>query len=115
MMGTFSALVVWGFFGLDQNSPTPSVGMVIAYLLLGLAAAIVTSGVTALVIELVAYRPLRQRNAPPLAFLITAIGASLAISETVGVFTHRNIKGVPPLIRPKAVLSFGNTHVTNLQ
>ena len=23
MMGTFAALTMWGFFGLDQNSPTP--------------------------------------------------------------------------------------------
>ncbi len=115
MVGTFSALIVWGFFGLDQNSPTPTVGLVIGYLLLGLVAAIVTSAVTAVIIELVAYRPLRQRNAPPLAFLITAIGASLAISETVGVFTHRNIWGVPPLIRPATVVHLGNTVITNLQ
>jgi branched-chain amino acid transport system permease protein len=115
MVGTFSALIVWGFFGLDQNSRTPSLGAVIGFLLLGLAAAIVASGVTALVIELVAYRPLRRRNAPPLAFLITAIGASLAISETVGVFTHRNIWGVPPLIRPATVVRIGNTEITNLQ
>jgi branched-chain amino acid transport system permease protein len=115
MVGTFAALIVWGFFGLDQNSRTPSVGVVIAYLLLGLVAAIVTSGVTALVIELVAYRPLRRRNAPPLAFLITAIGASLVISEAVGVATHRNIRGVPPLIRPVSVIHIGNTVITNLQ
>jgi branched-chain amino acid transport system permease protein len=115
MVGTFAALIVWGFFGLDQNSRTPSVGVVIAYLLLGLVAAIVTSGVTALVIELVAYRPLRRRNAPPLAFLITAIGASLVNSEAVGVATHRNIRGVPPLIRPVSVIHIGNTVITNLQ
>jgi branched-chain amino acid transport system permease protein len=115
MVGTFAALITWGFFGLDQNSATPSVGAVIGLLLLGLLAAIVVSGITALVVELVAYRPLRRRNAPPLAFLITAIGASLAISETVGVFTHHNIRGVPPLIHPKVVVQVGNAGITNLQ
>jgi branched-chain amino acid transport system permease protein len=40
----------------------------------------------ALFLEFVAYRPLRRRNAPRLVFLITAIGASLAISESVGAF-----------------------------
>jgi branched-chain amino acid transport system permease protein len=115
MVGTFAALVTWGFFGLDQNSPTPSVAGVIGLLLIGLVAAIVTSGVTALVIELVAYRPLRRRNAPPLAFLITAIGASLVISEAVGVITHHNIRGVPPLIRPQPLVHIGNTDITNLQ
>jgi branched-chain amino acid transport system permease protein len=115
MMGTFAALTMWGFFGLDQNSPTPSVGLVIGYLTLGLIAAIIVSGLTALVVELVAYRPLRRRNAPPLAFLITAIGASLAISEAVGVVTHRNIRGVPPLIHPRPVVQIGNAEITNLQ
>ncbi|WP_305786408.1 branched-chain amino acid ABC transporter permease [Symbioplanes lichenis] len=115
LLGSYACLVVWGFFGLDQNSATPSVIAVIGFLLLGLVAAIVVSGLTALGVELVAYRPLRRRNAPPLAFLITAIGASLFISETVGVITQRNIKAVPPLIRPADVFVIGNMHVTNLQ
>ncbi|AGL15619.1 branched-chain amino acid ABC transporter permease [Actinoplanes sp. N902-109] len=115
LLGTYACLIVWGFFGLDQNSATPSMFAVIGFLLLGLVAAIVASGATALVVELVAYRPLRRRNAPPLAFLITAIGASLAISETVGVVTQRNVKGVPPLIRQTDVFVLGNMHVTNLQ
>jgi branched-chain amino acid transport system permease protein len=115
LMGTYAALITWGSFGLDQNSKTPIVPLVIALLLLGLVNAIIASGATALLVELVAYRPLRRRNAPPLAFLITAIGASLVIAEAVGVATHRNIRGVPPLIRPADVVAIGNTHITNLQ
>ncbi|MFC7532770.1 branched-chain amino acid ABC transporter permease [Actinoplanes sp. GCM10030250] len=115
LVGTYACLIVWGFFGLDQNSATPGMGAVIGYLLLGLVAAIAISGVTALAVEVVAYRPLRRRNAPPLAFLITAIGASLFISEVVGVLTHRNQRGVPNLIQPKDVLVIGNMHITNLQ
>jgi branched-chain amino acid transport system permease protein len=115
LMGTYACLLVWGLFGLDQNSATPSVVAVIGLILLGLVVAIVASGVTALAVELVAYRPLRRRNAPPLAFLITAIGASLFLSESVGVATKRNITGVPPLIRPRDVFAIGNMHVTNLQ
>ncbi|WP_412740132.1 branched-chain amino acid ABC transporter permease [Krasilnikovia sp. MM14-A1259] len=115
LLGTYAALLMWGVFGLDQNSATPSTMAVIGLLLLGLVAAIVASGTTALVVELVAYRPLRRRNAPPLAFLITAIGASLAISETVGVVTHRNPTGVPGLVQQKVVITIGNTQITNLQ
>ncbi|MEU4421589.1 branched-chain amino acid ABC transporter permease [Actinoplanes sp. NPDC024001] len=115
LVGTYACLIVWGFFGLDQNSATPAMGAVIGYLLIGLLAAIVISGVTALAVEVVAYRPLRRRNAPPLAFLITAIGASLFISEVVGVLTHRNQRGVPNLIQPTDVLVIGNMHITNLQ
>jgi branched-chain amino acid transport system permease protein len=115
LLGTYACLIVWGLLGLDQNSATPPTFTAIAYILLGLVVAIAASSVTALVVELVAYRPLRRRNAPPLAFLITAIGASLAISETVGVVTNRNVRGVPPLIRQQTVFSVGNMLVTNLQ
>ncbi|HEY3004129.1 MAG TPA: branched-chain amino acid ABC transporter permease, partial [Kribbellaceae bacterium] len=115
MVGTYAALITWGIFGLDQNSPTPGTGAVVGYLALGILAAALISGVTAICVELVAYRPLRRRNAPPLAFLITAIGASIVISEAVGVATHRNIRGVPPLIHPATVVHFGNTTITNLQ
>jgi branched-chain amino acid transport system permease protein len=115
MVGTYAALITWGIFGLDQNSATPGTGAVIGYLALGILAAALISGVTAICVELVAYRPLRRRNAPPLAFLITAIGASIVISEFVGVATHRNIRGVPPLIHPATVVHFGNTNITNLQ
>src|SRR3954451_15623049 len=62
LLGTYACLILWGFFGLDQNSATPSGFGVVGYLLLGLAAAIVIPGVTALFVELVAYRPLRRRN-----------------------------------------------------
>ena len=45
----------------------------------GLIPAMLASGITAVTIERVAYRPLRKRGAPRLSFLISAIGASLAI------------------------------------
>ncbi|MET8149444.1 branched-chain amino acid ABC transporter permease [Actinoplanes sp. NPDC049668] len=115
LLGTFACIWVWGLFGLDQNTAIPSVPVVIGLLVLGLVAAIVISGITALGVEFIAYRPLRKRNAPPLAFLITAIGASLFISETVGVMTQRNIEPVPALIHPRDVFVIGNMHVTNLQ
>jgi branched-chain amino acid transport system permease protein len=68
-----------------------------------------------LIVERLAYRPLRRRNAPPLAFLITAIGASVAISEFVGVLTNRNPKGTPSLISQKTEFSFFDANITNLQ
>jgi len=115
MVGTFAAVLTWNHLGLDENSQTPVLGLTIAYLLAGLVAAVIASGTTAVGIELVAYRPLRRRNAPQLAFLITAIGASVAISEFVGILTHRNPHGMPPLVQPKSLITFGSTTITNLQ
>lgn len=115
MIGTFAAIGIWGNLGYTENVPAPALGMLIALMLAGLAAAVVASGATALVVELVAYRPLRRRNAPPLAFLITAIGVSTVISEAVGILTHRNPVGAPTLIKPTVVFTVGHTKVYTIQ
>ncbi|HWB34803.1 MAG TPA: branched-chain amino acid ABC transporter permease [Rugosimonospora sp.] len=115
MVGTFAAFGIWQFFGYNQNSATPAAVTAIGLILAGLVVAIAASGFTAIVVELVAYRPLRRRNAPPLVFLITAIGASLVISESFGVFSHHNVQGAPTLIAPHDVVHVGNTHITVLQ
>jgi branched-chain amino acid transport system permease protein len=115
MVGTFGAIVAWNLLGLDQNSPTPSFGTALLYLLVGLLAACLVSAVTALVLERVAYRPLRRRNAPVLTFLITAIGASVVLSEAAGIITRRKPVAVPPLVRQKELFSIAGTSVTNVQ
>ncbi len=76
--GAFAAIWTWNGFGLDQNSQVSGLGSILFYLLVAMIVAAIASAGTATVIERVAYRPLRKRNAPPLAFLITAIGASIA-------------------------------------
>jgi branched-chain amino acid transport system permease protein len=43
------------------------------------------SGIAALAMERLAYRPLRRRNAPRLTALITAVGVSLVIRELLGL------------------------------
>ncbi|MBN1173055.1 MAG: branched-chain amino acid ABC transporter permease [Micromonosporaceae bacterium] len=115
MVGTFAAILTWSAFGLDQDSATPAVSSVLLLLLAGFLAAAIASGMMALIVEIIAYRPLRRHNAPPLAFLITAIGASTAVSETVGIATHRTVSSVPPLMQPSTVFRIGTTAVTNVQ
>src|SRR3954447_26529700 len=36
VMGTYACLIVWGWFGLDQNSTTPEVGGMLVYMVIGL-------------------------------------------------------------------------------
>ena len=50
-----------------------------------LVVAMAASGAAALLMERVAYRPLRRRNAPRLTALITAIGISLTVQEFLGL------------------------------
>jgi len=78
-------------------------------LLLGIAAAIPVCVALSLVIERVAYRPLR--NAPRLAPLITAIGVSILIQTMAMLIWGRNYLTFPALL-PEAPIHLGNATVT---
>ncbi|MET8254507.1 branched-chain amino acid ABC transporter permease [Micromonospora sp. NPDC005197] len=126
MVGTFAVLGVWSAFGVQNNPP---VGQAVLFLVLGLVAAAVASGGTALAIERIAYRPLRRKNAPPLIFLITAIGLSLVLVEVFGLLLPdtvggtfpdlfgrpRQIVGMPTMIKQETLFSIGGTNITNIQ
>ena len=114
MIGTFAAMWAWGAMGYDQNTPVNGASIALL-ILVGLLAAVLASGLTAVTVELVAYRPLRRRNAPPLAFLITAIGASLFLAEVVGISTERAPFGMPVVVQQANVLTIGSFRVTNIQ
>ena len=113
MIGTFAAMWSWGALGFDQNTPVEGVGSVLLLIVVGLAAGALASAATAVTVELVAYRPLRRHNAPPLAFLITAIGSSLFLAELVGILTKRAPFGMPTVIETKALFSIGGFKITN--
>lgn len=126
MVGTFAVLIVWNQLGVQNNPP---IGQAILLLVLGLVVAAVASGGTALALERIAYRPLRRKNAPPLIFLITAIGLSLVFVELFGqvlpkllggvlpdVFGRpRQIVGMPTIIQQETLFTIGNTAITNIQ
>jgi len=92
MLGAFSGMFV-------ANALLSADGFLVTYPLIGLlgvfAAAMLTSMLVALVLERVAYRPLRR--APRLVPLITAIGASLFLQYTAfGMFGSRT-RRYPPV------------------
>ena len=78
-------------------------------MLAGLLAAIPVCVVLSLVIERVAYRPLR--NAPRLAPLITAIGVSIVIQTVAMLVWGRTYMTFPQLI-PSMPLNFGEATIT---
>jgi branched-chain amino acid transport system permease protein len=104
MAGTYAVLITFTLVGVQNNPP---LGVAIGVLLLALVAAAVTSGGLALAIERVAYRPLRRKNAPPLIFLITAIGVSVVLVEVFGFLFPELLGGVLPEVferpRPNAL------------
>ncbi|MEV1330022.1 branched-chain amino acid ABC transporter permease [Micromonospora costi] len=126
VVGTFAVLILWDQMGVKNNPP---IGQAILLLVLGLIVAAVASGGTALAIERIAYRPLRKKNAPPLIFLITAIGLSLVLVEIFGQVLPallgdvlptafgraRVIVGMPTIIQQETLFRIGNTSITNIQ
>ncbi|GAA2467313.1 branched-chain amino acid ABC transporter permease [Winogradskya consettensis] len=112
MIGTFAVLGVWNLLGADG---TQGVAMTLLLLAAGLLGGALASGATAVAVERVAYRRLRQLNAPPLIFLITAIGISMVLSETFGIWQGRLVVGMPTLIKQKVAFTIFGTEVTNTQ
>ncbi|MGY1752745.1 branched-chain amino acid ABC transporter permease [Blastococcus sp. SYSU D01042] len=82
MFGSFAAVWVTVALGVAPGSALP---VVIGVLLLALLAAMTVSGGIALLLERVAYRRLIRLDAPKLVALISAIGASFALAEIMGL------------------------------
>lgn len=110
--GAYAALFTWAAFGLTGNSRVSGVGSIVFYLLVAMLVAALASATVATVVERVAYRPLRKRNAPPLAFLITAIGASIVISEAFGVYTRRLSRGAPAVVPSEPLFRIGKVEIS---
>ena len=79
MIGTFICISIFGAFGITNSSTAPTGFSMVGILLLTLVGSMLLCAVLGVVIERVAYRPLR--NAPRLAPLISAIGVSLILED----------------------------------
>jgi len=87
MFGAFgSYIVVHQIVGAGGHQNPVGVVAIIAIGLL--SGALVSTGI-AWLLERVAYRPLRHRGAPKLAFLISAIGASFFLVQLAGKLFNR--------------------------
>ena len=92
MIGSFVTVSIWGTLGATASTGT---ALTILAIIVGLVIAMLASGSLNVMIERVAYRPLR--NAPKLAPLITAIGMSF-ILQNVGLLWRPTPDSSPDLI-----------------
>ena len=80
-----------------------------------LAFSFAAGAIVAVLLERVAYRPLRKRDAPRLVFLISAIGASFAMSEAVGHWgpKHTDDYALPRIFQKKKLFTIFGADVRN--
>jgi branched-chain amino acid transport system permease protein len=99
MIGSFVSFGLWGTLGLGLA--TGAAGLAVG-LFVALLAAMVVCGVLNVMIERVAYKPLR--NAPKLAPLITAVGMSFILQNVGVLWLGSSPSSVPDLIRSQESL-----------
>jgi len=112
MLGSLGAFLTVSAVAPDGGATTQLGGA--AILLAALVPAVLLGGLAAVALERVAYRPLRRRNAPRLAYLISAIGASLFLSNSVRIWRGPNFETFPTTLRSRIVLDLGDTFFTGL-
>ncbi|MGW4243762.1 branched-chain amino acid ABC transporter permease [Nocardia sp. NPDC004722] len=125
MLGMFGQLVGLMVFGFAASGDVYSQGaaLTIVYLVAAMIFGMVVSGVAAVALERVAYRPLRKRGAKPLIFLITAIGMSFVLQEFVHYLLPKltgnklgglNAQQPITLVRPSEQFKLFDAPVTNI-
>jgi branched-chain amino acid transport system permease protein len=93
MLGSLSAFGLYGTFGLTTETGTG--GLILGLLVILVLAMLVSASINVMV-ERVAYRPLR--NAPKLAPLITAVGMSFILQNVGILWIGASQKATPDLI-----------------
>ena len=99
MLGTFA--VLWVEIELLDHPVTakPLAGFEMVYtLVIALVGSMIACALLAVLVELVAYRRLRARGAAPLSSLISAIGVSIFLMETMRMFTESRPQTAPRLL-----------------
>jgi branched-chain amino acid transport system permease protein len=116
MIGCYAALAMITVIGV--SAPLTGIALVGLLVLLIVVSAAVSGG-AAMLLEVVAYRPLRRRNAPRLAALISAIGASLFLQELFALIVIPEFFGrpgridtaVPRIVDRDVLFRIGNAEV----
>ena len=107
MYGTFATIIVIrDIFGFTQQSE-PATGFRLVYILIFcLVGSMLMSGILSILLELVAYRRLRNRGSNKLAPLISAIGMSIVLAEFMRILTDSRYVGSPRVMEKKSLGNF---------
>ena len=107
MYGTFATvIIVRDVFGFTQSSEPVTGFRLVVILLACLFASMLLSGLLSILLELVAYRRLRNRGSNKLAPLISAIGMSIVLAEFMRILTDSRYVGSPRFMEKKSLGTF---------
>ncbi|HEX6062197.1 MAG TPA: branched-chain amino acid ABC transporter permease, partial [Candidatus Limnocylindria bacterium] len=99
-LGAFVAL-----FAMQQGVPA-ALAAIVAFLVCGVAGVI---------LDRVAFAPLRRRNAPPLSAMISSLGVSLIVIRLIQLKYGPDLQAYPPGALPAAVFSVGGLQLDTLR
>jgi branched-chain amino acid transport system permease protein len=111
MIGIFASLFAMDGLGIEVTDPPRTGVALVVTLLVVMLVAMAASATVAVVVERVAYRPLRRRGAPRLASLITAIGVSLFLQELFAVRYGREFLGFPRVLEKRELVEFQGANI----
>lgn len=112
MIGTFGALFATQWLGIAPNKGAVHTGLgLVGVLAVCLVVSMAFSGGAAVILERVAYRPLRKRHATRLAALISAIGASLAMQEAFALWRGRDFEAFPRVLKKTSLATFNGADI----
>lgn len=113
--GAYAVFFTLSALGFGPFVPQLSLLSLIGDLILACVAAMIVSALVAVLLERVAYRPLRRRNAPRLAFLITAIGASFAIQYLIEWWRGPSAEHAVIMMQQTPVFTVFGADISNIQ
>jgi branched-chain amino acid transport system permease protein len=115
IVGCYAVFFTLSGLGFGPSAPHLGFWSIVLNLVLALIIAMAASAITAFLLERVAYKPLRRRNAPRLVFLITAIGASFAIQYTIFLIRGPNAEAALTMYRPTPIFDVFGTIIDSQQ
>jgi branched-chain amino acid transport system permease protein len=113
--GAYAVAFTLTALGFDGSPRHLNWFVLIGYLAVACLAAMAASGVVAVILERVAYRPLRRRGAPPLVFLITAIGASFTIQYLYFIWRGPSAEPAVVMFQQKPLFRLFGTTIDSQQ
>ncbi len=110
MIGSLVSIVILGAFGITSTSQPTGIALV-GLLVVACLGSMLVCAVLGVVIERVAYRPLR--NAPRLAPLISAIGVSLILEDVGKLWKGINYVSFPQIF-PQITYNIGSVNISSV-